>query len=324
MKRIAGIYWVIYMSLAAALAFSAPAVLSVVRQEDANAIGYKGSKIVKESKPQECVIEEIDDGLEQKIHSRQLSSILKREHELRALGEGCLVSAEQVIESMRDSHSSIVDLRPRSEWVEAHIPGSINMRSGEVASKGFLKDASVVLVDKGYDPYALETVCLGLRDAGFSDVKAIVGGVVAWQWHAPMRQIATSSEAMYNLSPEEFISALDGNSWLIVGVGVNQEVLNDTFVGLESMVFDGQMSSITNAILPNQWQLRPEENVAVLLVSPDGHGYPGLQNLNDIYKLGRAYYLKGGLLAYEGYVRTSDRLIAHLNREPDVIKRCGR
>lgn len=324
MKRSACIYLVIYMSLAAAPSISDPGLLSVAQHEDAEAIINSGSNIDQESKPQECVIEEIDSGLESTVHSRQVNSTIRREHELRVGGDVCLISAEQVIERMQDSHPSIIDLRLRSEWMESHIPGSINMRPSELAMKGFLRHASLVLVDKGYDPYALETICLGLREAGFSDVTSVIGGVAAWQSIAPMRQVSTSLDAVYGISADEFISALHSNSWLIAGIDVDQETLNNNFVGLNSMVFDGRMSSISESLLAAGWPLQSGNKVAVLLISPDGKHYPEVQVLKDFYKFGRVYYLKGGLSAYEAYTLASNKMIAHLKREPELVKKCGR
>ncbi len=84
-------------------------------------------------------------------------------------------------EYVRDgAGAQIVDVREPEEWVDGHIPGSTLMPMGEVAFRlGELNPTRPVV-----------TVCRSgqrslysadeLLAAGFSDVKSLAGGLIAW------------------------------------------------------------------------------------------------------------------------------------------------
>jgi rhodanese-related sulfurtransferase len=76
--------------------------------------------------------------------------------------------------------AQLVDVREREEWAAGHIPGSVHMPMGEVASRLWELDRSRAVI----------TVCRSgrrslfsaedLLQVGFADVRSLSGGIIAW------------------------------------------------------------------------------------------------------------------------------------------------
>ena len=90
------------------------------------------------------------------------------------------ITVDGLLREIERSTVQIVDVREPEEWNTGHIPGSVHLPMGEVASR----------LDELDPERPVVTVCrIGVRSllsadelllAGFSDVKSLAGGIVAW------------------------------------------------------------------------------------------------------------------------------------------------
>lgn len=90
-----------------------------------------------------------------------------------------MISATQLKSALRNGRSAVLDLRPSVDFRKNHIPGSrwsIRPRLAATAQNG--KASTVILVADEVD--VARVGAIDLREAGFSDVKMLEGGIEAW------------------------------------------------------------------------------------------------------------------------------------------------
>jgi rhodanese-related sulfurtransferase len=90
------------------------------------------------------------------------------------------ITVADYLRNVAGTGAQVVDVREPDEWDEGHIPGSLLMPMGEVASRlGELDPRRPVITvcrSGRRSLYSAEE----LLAAGFSDVKSLAGGVIAW------------------------------------------------------------------------------------------------------------------------------------------------
>jgi len=84
----------------------------------------------------------------------------------------------------------IVDVREPGEWAEGHIPGALHVPRGMLEAKADLEyanreprlaDRSVSIVVHCASGARSAMAADVLQEMGFSDVKSMAGGIVAWK-----------------------------------------------------------------------------------------------------------------------------------------------
>jgi rhodanese-related sulfurtransferase len=81
----------------------------------------------------------------------------------------------------RDQGAFILDVREQSEWDQFHIPGATLIPLGQLASRAneLPKDKEIVVVCRtGHRSAQGRDI---LREAGFTNVTSMAGGVTEWQ-----------------------------------------------------------------------------------------------------------------------------------------------
>jgi rhodanese-related sulfurtransferase len=100
-------------------------------------------------------------------------------HRLRDEG-GCWIALDR-FERLRDSGEVFVaDLRMADEYQRGHINGAVPARVSDIATKEFLKNRVVVLVDSGRRSIDTLSACVRLRQIGLTRAYALRGGMQAW------------------------------------------------------------------------------------------------------------------------------------------------
>jgi len=99
-----------------------------------------------------------------------------------SLKRGASISLHEATRLMNQDNSVVVDLRTGQEFADGHIVGAVNIPSLEFAGRmselDKYKDAPVVLVCKmGQHSSGSSKI---LKDAGYSDVKRMDGGMAEW------------------------------------------------------------------------------------------------------------------------------------------------
>jgi rhodanese-related sulfurtransferase len=93
----------------------------------------------------------------------------------------CYISAKSAGKQFATKTVFLIDLRDGKAFQRYHIPGSLNMPAHTLKTKTFLKSRNLILVNEGHKYKMLETLCLNLREAGFSKVSILAGGLNQWQ-----------------------------------------------------------------------------------------------------------------------------------------------
>jgi rhodanese-related sulfurtransferase len=73
-----------------------------------------------------------------------------------------------------------VDVRERSEWNEARIPGTVHIPLGQLGARAAELDVSRPVVALCRSGNRSKTAVQILQRAGFSDASSMAGGIVAW------------------------------------------------------------------------------------------------------------------------------------------------
>lgn len=76
--------------------------------------------------------------------------------------------------------AQMVDVRESSEWNEAHIPGSVHIPLGDLATRAGTLDTERPVVAVCRSGNRSKTAVQILQRAGFTDASSMAGGVVAW------------------------------------------------------------------------------------------------------------------------------------------------
>ncbi len=119
-----------------------------------------------------------------------------------------------------------VDLRSEEDYLNYHIPASINVKEYELTSKAFLKNRPVVLVDYPYSYTERVKTCDDMNEQGFSAVYLLEDGIAGYG----KTQLASRPEAEQKamakntfISPREFDSLSRKDRWIIIYLSQNNE-----------------------------------------------------------------------------------------------------
>lgn len=92
----------------------------------------------------------------------------------------CAISVERVAQLRSQPHTLVVDLRPKEAFSLAHIDGAINATPTDLHTKPYWRSRRVVLVGSGKGEHQLLQLCSSLKQAGYSEVHVLNGGMLAW------------------------------------------------------------------------------------------------------------------------------------------------
>lgn len=96
-----------------------------------------------------------------------------------------LVSAADLLAEVKEKPSDwsrmLVDIRPQEDFLQMHIPGSVNVSLLELLSQEHNKQKAIIIVDEGAMLSTHWTNIERLKAAGFENVRWLAGGVFAWR-----------------------------------------------------------------------------------------------------------------------------------------------
>jgi len=89
----------------------------------------------------------------------------------------------EIVKLINDDETVVLDVRSENEFLDGHIVGSINVPAGYLAKRleeleKYKQKAVVVVCKSGARS---KVGCAMLRKAGFENVTALAGGLLAWQ-----------------------------------------------------------------------------------------------------------------------------------------------
>ena len=235
----------------------------------------------------------------------------------------CFISAQAAIAQWKEKTRLVIDVRPAEQWDRVRVPHSLNVRPDEIRTKHFLMNRAITLLDRGENLDAMMSLCARLRDSGFSDVKLVVGGLAEWGRSGPVLPSSRELADVEILSARDFMLARPGNEWVVAAIGFDP-VQYEVFSDMHWVAHEGEGEKLIDVIGSKARELQAGENAAVLFISKSGAYERDIPGLKDLRRKSRVYFLEGGLSELQRYAESRRRMIARVDREPKLVKRCGR
>jgi rhodanese-related sulfurtransferase len=141
----------------------------------------------------------------------------------------CMVSAQELGLWVKAGQIAVVDTRLSSEYTQFHIDSALNISATEVVHKPQLRNKAMVLMGTGKFDRELYSVCAELKASGFTSVKVLQGGMLAWlDAGQPVIGRAAMSEQLRRLEPAELFAESQ--------FGANLVLVTPTEVALTSQI----------------------------------------------------------------------------------------
>lgn len=132
----------------------------------------------------------------------------------------CALGVNEASPLLDEARTRFVDIRKQDQFEAFHINGALNMDVGQLVTKSYLRDSSLVLLGDGKSERELYLACTRLKQAGFHDVHVLQGGMTAWiAQNQPILGQAPSLPQLMRLAPAELLqeSHFSNNLFVIVG-----------------------------------------------------------------------------------------------------------
>lgn len=191
----------------------------------------------------------------------------------------------------------LVDLRRQEDFAHFRLAGSLNIPRAVLKTKGFLKHRPFVLLDEGYEPHAMETLCEELRQAGF-EARFLYGGLTAWKASgADLDGDRFAQHALVRMPVSAFRNGLTDERRLIVAL--DNALSRSDVPQAVTLPYHGD---------PQTWLRRLEDTLAhrtgqpdlwsVVIVSRFGDAYRDLEPALRASRVPNVFLLEGGWQAY--------------------------
>ena len=216
----------------------------------------------------------------------------------------------------------LIDVRSRDAFEKSRLPGSIRIPLYALKTKAFLKDKPLVLVSDGYPNRQLERTCRELRVAGFARLSILNGGLRYWlQKNGLIEGDVFASHEAIRLSAMEFFSQKDAPEWLVITVSPSATGPSQPLIpGALHLPWEGNPSKFATA-LKAIFDNRVKSPLTALLVCDEsGEKYESIERAVQQVKIGKVFYLDGGVKAYQAFLEQQALL-----RQPrkEKLKRCA-
>lgn len=232
----------------------------------------------------------------------------------------CYVTASTIPDWKAADDLVIVDTRPADDFRRMRIPGSINVPAFAVSTKTYLRSKRLLLVNRGGTGIELEPLCKGLRDAGFTTVGILEGGLAYWGRNGgQLAGDARAIRALNRISSADLGRDMDEGRWLIVDVspaGTPGLGNGSDAVHLPAMAGDALRRALRRALRNNS------ENQFVLVADQYGESYGQVIAELTPLAITHLYFLEGGIAAYRNY-RDQQEQIAAVRERPCAAGSCG-
>lgn len=208
-----------------------------------------------------------------------------------------------------------VDIRNSRDFVQYHIPGSMNIEPHELKKKTYLKHKELVIFNEGHSYKSLEALYADLERTGFEDVHILEGGLAAWyQAGGELDGDPVAERNLNRMTSAQFMQEHDYAHWVIVDVSnystIPQEEIERRF-----------RKDLHTALLKRGREL---DKGFVLVVSEDGSGYERIEPITQSLGNFHVFYLEGGRKAYEEQVNRQVAMWNKTAHRVGEVPRCGR
>ena len=235
------------------------------------------------------------------------------------------MSLKSVLMKLRQKRQLLfVDVRDASDFKRARIPGSINIPLFSLKTKTFLKSGTLILINKGFNYSQIERVCQRLRDAGFTYVWILAGGLRYWiQRGLPIEGNLFVQKSVNSISARDFYLERNYDNILVVDVSVAMIPKATRLMPRAVSVPYGKQTK-RKFIDELMKMLRPHEGnplMTVLFFNLEGAYPEEMQMLIRKTGISSVFYLKGGLNEYEMFL-WQQGLIWQADNKRRMAKQC--
>ena len=234
------------------------------------------------------------------------------------------MSVEAVLHKKSEKQPvTLIDVREKDRFEKANIPGSINIPLYAVKTKTYLKSTPLILINEGYNYDPLERQCAHLRKAGFQ-VWILNGGLYGWkQGGGPLNGDHFAQAELNKVPSPIFFTEKAYEEWLIIDIRSSKKAQASSLIpkaihipySKNTAVFT---SRLQKAIAP----LKINPLRSLIFFNETGEDYNTIEKVirNAGYK--EAFFLKGGLAAYERFVTNLALIKQARDNSKRTIKRC--
>lgn len=237
------------------------------------------------------------------------------------------ISVKSALYKLRQNQSvTLIDISSRQDFERLRIPGSMNIPLHFIKTKPFLKSESIVLVHAGFGYSRLIAECRRLNALGFQ-ISILDGGLPAW--HRKGGRLFGDLLALNDMraiSPRELLPEKSYGDVLLIDVSPDQTAESirtlPQAVHLPNLIDSASSQDRLQQIIKDR---RNQPFQSLLVVSRMGEGYAEVKRMLDIKRI-NAFYLQGGLSAYEQYLENlalSWKSRESRTRSLSNCKRCG-
>jgi len=239
----------------------------------------------------------------------------------------CFVTADIVAKQTKSGSVTLVDVRLAEDFEKFRIPGALNIPLHLLKTKSFLKTANIVLVNEGRSSRDLEESCRALKQAGFSRVSILDGGLHAWhERKQPVEGDPLVSRSFNKLKTSELFFERAYDDWVAINLSAASgpdsrqalKALPRKVVTLKTAGKTVPTTEIRNAI---RAQRLANPNAKIAIIADTDAIYSKLeQELRGSEYVG-VFYLAGGLAAYQQHV-AMQVAIRHEADKPAKLASC--
>lgn len=214
---------------------------------------------------------------------------------------------------------TLIDTRRADEFVQVHIPGSLNLPGYAIKTKSWLRSHRLVLVDTGYRPVAQQALVQELSASGFTQVWILDGGLTAWiRQGGSVEGDPFKAREINRIEARDLVNQLGWPGWKVVRLrrySVNQEIT----LPLETLDIEvGSATETTQLRLLDQEIRRWHEKDAdlrVVLVGGQQMENWQMQRYADKLSWHQVYWVDGGGQAVVEAVLHRKRLLEPTGRQ---------
>ncbi len=236
----------------------------------------------------------------------------------------CFISTAELMTLQKDTSLVLIDVRDEPVFKRLHIPDSLNMPPFAIKSKTFLKAKHLVLLNEGHSYRRVGWLCHELREAGFSKVSILKGGLNAWrQYVGQLEGDALAERRLNRMTPAEFYQEKHALPWRIAKISGGKQ--GQKKVLATSMVIPRDAGSL--AIRKAFQALVAEEDLAsrpfILVASEHGENYEKVEHALRDSDLVHVFYLDGGMEAYRKHLKVQADMWHRIPGKQGRVRTCG-
>jgi rhodanese-related sulfurtransferase len=234
------------------------------------------------------------------------------------------ISVAAVLHKIKEKQTiTLIDVREKGRFETVNIPGSISIPLYAVKTKTYFKSTPLILINEGYNYEPLERECAHLRKVGFQ-VWILNGGLYGWkQGGGPLNGDHFAQAELNKVPSPIFFTEKAYEEWLIIDISSSKQTQTSSLIpkairipySKNTAVFT---SRLQKAVAPRK--INPLRSL--IFFNETGEDYNTIEKVihNAGYK--EAFFLKGGLAAYERFVTNLALIKQARENSKRTIKRC--